>query len=127
MRQGSLSLLLIMSFAMLSVHAEEGTTDPTTERRTELEQRLSENELRREKLSGSLDIAVTDAERAQLASLRQENHRLRMQLQQAQPKAQPQLLNDQQQWFAVGGGVGVLGFLLGVLTTRGRRRRQWLN
>ena len=127
MRQGSLSLLLIASFAMPLVHAEEGTTDPTTERRTELEQRLSENELRREELSGSLDIAVTDAERAQLARLRQENHRLRMQLQQAQPKAQPQLLNDQQQWFAVGGGVGVLGFLLGVLTTRGRRRRQWLN
>ena len=50
-----------------------------------------------------------------------------MQLEQEQAKAQPQLLNDQQQWFAVGGGVGVLGFLLGVLTTRGRRRRQWLN
>ncbi|NKQ11739.1 hypothetical protein [Pseudomonas sp. SST3] len=126
MRQGSLSLLLIASFAMPLVHAEEGTTDPTTERRTELEQRLSENELRREELSGSLGT-VTDAERTQLAQLTQENHRLRMQLQQAQPNAQPQLLNDQQQWFAVGGGVGVLGFLLGVLTTRGRRRRQWLN
>lgn len=126
MRQGSLSLLLIVSFAMPAVHAEEGTTVPTTERRTELEQRLSENQLQREALASSLGT-VTDAERKQLAQLTQENHRLRMQLQQAQPNAQPQLLNDQQQWFAVGGGVGVLGFLLGVLTTRGRRRRQWLN
>ena len=67
--------------------------------------------------------------RDRLVRLRQENKRLRMQLEQEQAKAQPQpqLLNEQQQWFAVGGGVGVLGFLLGVLTTRGRRRRQWLN
>ena len=83
--------------------------------------------MQRESLSTGLDTAIADAERAQLSHLRQENHRLRMQLQQGQPKLQPPLLNDQQQWFAVGGGVGVLGFLLGVLTTRGRRRRQWLN
>jgi hypothetical protein len=126
MRQGSLFLLMTLSFAM-PVHAEEDTTDPAAERQTELEQRLSENGLQREHLNSRLDTAITDAERAQLAQLRRENQRLRMQLQQGQPKVQPQLLNDQQQWFAVGGGVGVLGFLLGVLTTRGRRRRQWLN
>ena len=77
--------------------------------------------------AGPCDIVIANAERAQLAHLRKENHRLRMQLQQGQSTEQPPLLNDQQQWFAVGGGVGVLGFLLGVLTTRGRRRRQWLN
>ncbi|HCJ27928.1 MAG TPA: hypothetical protein DHV63_01160 [Pseudomonas sp.] len=127
MRQGSLFLLFALSFAIPFAHAEQGTTDPTTERQAELEQRLSANEQRREELNDSVGATGTDAERAQLAHLRQENHRLRMQLQQGQPKAQPHLLNDQQQWFAVGGGVGVLGFLLGVLTTRGRRRRQWLN
>jgi len=87
---------------------------------------LIDNQQEREALKEDLSAADT-AGQAQLARLRQENQRLRMQLEQEQIEAQPQLLNDQQQWFAVGGGVGVLGFLLGVLTTRGRRRRQWLN
>ena len=112
---------------MASAQADEDTTAPTLEQLVELTQSLPENEVQRESLSTGLDTAIADAERAQLSHLRQENHRLRMQLQQGQPKLQPPLLNDQQQWFAVGGGVGVLGFLLGVLTTRGRRRRQWLN
>ena len=51
----------------------------------------------------------------------------RMQLQAEQSKVLPALLNEQQQWFAVGGAVGVTSFLLGLLVTRGRRRRQWLN
>ncbi|MCQ4311599.1 hypothetical protein NAV33_06785 [Pseudomonas stutzeri] len=127
MRQGSLSLLLALSLFTPLLHAEEGAADPLTERQAELEQPLIEDERQREELNDNLDTAATDAEQAQLAQLIQENRHLRMQLQQEQSKAQPQLLNDQQQWFAVGGGVGVLGFLLGVLTTRGRRRRQWLN
>lgn len=68
-----------------------------------------------------------DQANAQLTRLRQENQRLRAQLQEEQAKLPPALLTDQQQWFAVGGGVGVLGFLAGVLVSRGRRRRQWLN
>lgn len=127
MRQGSLPLMLALSLAMASAQADEDTTAPTLEQQGELTQSLPENKVQRESLSAGLDTAIADAERAQLSHLRQENHRLRMQLQQGQPKLQPPLLNDQQQWFAVGGGVGVLGFLLGVLTTRGRRRRQWLN
>lgn len=130
MRQGSLSLLFVLSVAMPLANAEEGAIDSSTEQQqVEFEERQSDNALQPEAPNDSLSTAITDAERAQLAHLRQENHRLRMQLQQPQPKAKPQaqLLNDQQQWFAVGGGVGVLGFLLGVLTTRGRRRRQWLN
>ena len=125
MRQGSLSLLLVLSFAAPSMYAEEGATDPLVERQTDLAQPLAEEQ--REEPNVSLDSAAIDAELAQLAHLRQENRRVRMQLQQEEAKVQPQLLNDQQQWFVVGGGVGVLGFLLGVLTARGRRRRQWLN
>lgn len=68
-----------------------------------------------------------DQANAQLTRLRQENQRLRAQLQEEQAKLPPALLTDQQQWFAVGGGVGVSGFLAGVLVSRGRRRRQWLN
>ncbi|MBA1277774.1 MULTISPECIES: hypothetical protein [Pseudomonadaceae] len=124
MRQGLPSLLLALSFAISCVHADEGSPDPTAARQAGLEQRLSENELQRNEPSNG--PGITDAERAQLAQLRRENQQLRLQLQHGQPQ-QKRWLNDQQQWFAVGGGVGVLGFLLGVLTTRGRRRRQWLN
>lgn len=126
MRQGLPSLLLALSFAMSYVHADEGSSDPSAARPAGLEQRLIEDELQRSEPSAGSGMTVTDAERAQLAQLRRENGQLRLQLQQAQPQ-QTRWLNDQQQWFAVGGGVGMLGFLLGVLTTRGRRRRQWLN
>jgi hypothetical protein len=68
-----------------------------------------------------------DTTQALLLRLREENRRLRLQLQTEQAKAMPVLLNDQQQWFAVGGAVGVVSFTLGLLVSRGRRRRQWLN
>mgnify|MGYP001156775173 FL=1 len=129
MRQGPLSLLLVLGLATPLLQAQEAPIDPPAERQVELEHRLSENLQQREVLKENLDAAASAAGQAQLLRLRQENQRLRLQLEQeqAQTQVQPPLLNDQQLWFAVGGGVGVLGFLLGVLTTRGRRRRQWLN
>ena len=127
MRQGPLFLLLTLCLATPLLQAEETPPEPIPERQAELEHRLIENQQQRQALKQNPDAATSTAGQAQLVRLRQENQRLRMQLEQEQAKAQPQLLNDQQQWFAVGGGVGVLGFLLGVLTTRGRRRRQWLN
>ncbi|WP_019341667.1 hypothetical protein [Stutzerimonas stutzeri] len=129
MRQSSLSLLLVLGLVIPSLQAEEAPIEPSAERQVELEHRLSENQQQREATRENLDAATSAAGQAQLLRLRQENQRLRLQLEheQAQTQVQPPLLNDQQQWFAVGGGVGVLGFLLGVLTTRGRRRRQWLN
>ncbi|MCQ4287842.1 hypothetical protein NA647_10410 [Pseudomonas stutzeri] len=126
MRQGLPFLLLALSFAMSYVHADEGSSDPAAARPAGLEQRLPEDDLQRGEASDDSGITFTDAERAQLAQLRRQNQQLRTQLQRVQPQ-QTRWLNDQQQWFAIGGGVGVLGFLLGVLTTRGRRRRQWLN
>lgn len=128
MRQGSLVVLLTLCLTLPFAHAED-STGPTAEQPVapeapSLDQGHPQTDARQAL------TAITEAERAQLSHLRQENHRLRMQLQDrlpTQPQAKPPLLNDQQQWFAVGGGVGVLGYLLGVLTTRGRRRRQWLN
>ena len=127
MRQGSLSLLLTLCLASPLLQAEDETAAPPAERQVQPAQATAEPQ-RAE--PGSRAPAV-NAE-LQLAQLRQENRRLRMQLHEEQAKAQaqtppPQLLTEQQQWFAIGGGVGVLGFLLGVLTTRGSRRRQWLN
>lgn len=129
MRHGPLSLLLVLGLATPLLQAGEAPVEPPAERQVELEHRLNENLQRREALKENLDAAASAADQAQLLTLRQENQRLRLQLEQeqAQVQVQPPLLDDQQQWFAVGGGVGVLGFLLGVLTTRGRRRRQWLN
>lgn len=127
MRQGSLSLLLALCLASPLLHAEEETATPAEPR---LEQAPVENEPQR--AESESDPALR-AEQLQLAQLRQENRRLRLQLHEEQAKmqsqanAQPRLLSEQQQWFAIGGGVGVLGFLLGVLTTRSGRRRQWLN
>ncbi|WP_407296969.1 hypothetical protein [Stutzerimonas zhaodongensis] len=128
MRQGPLFLLFALCLATPQLQAQEAPPTTVSEQQAELEHRLMENQEEREALKANLDAANT-ADQAQLVRLRQENKRLRMQLEQEQAKAQPQpqLFNEQQQWFAVGGGVGVLGFLLGVLTTRGRRRRQWLN
>lgn len=127
MRQGQLSLLFILCFTTPLLQADQTPTEAVPERQAELEQRLSENQDQRDAIKDDIEAVASAAGQAQLARLRQENQRLRVQLEQEQSKAQPQLLNDQQQWFAVGGSVGVLGFLLGVLTTRGRRRRQWLN
>lgn len=129
MRQGLLSLPLVLMLSSPWLQAEDAPLERAPDRQAELENRLSENLQRREVLEEILDVTPSAADQAQLARLRQENQRLRLQLEalQAQAKPEPRLLNDDQQWFALGGGVGVLGFLLGVLTTRGRRRRQWLN
>ncbi len=129
MRQGLLSLPLILMLASPLLQAEGVPLEQVPDRQAELENRLSENLQQRETLKESPEVSASAAGKAQLARLRQENQRLRLQLEelQSRPQPEPQLLNDDQQWFAVGGGVGVLGFLLGVLTTRGRRRRQWLN
>lgn len=129
MRQGLLSLPLVLMLASPLLHAEDALIEQAPDRQAELENRLSENLQQRETLKESPEVTASAAGQAQLARLRQENQRLRLQLEELQSRAEPvpQLLNDDQQWFAVGGGVGVLGFLLGVLTTRGRRRRQWLN
>jgi hypothetical protein len=129
MRLGLLSLPLIVMLASPLLQAEDAPIEQTRDRQAELENRLSDNLQQRETLNEDPEITASAAGQAQLARLRQENQRLRLQLEEFQSLAQTelQLLNDQQQWFAVGGGVGVLGFLLGVLTTRGRRRRQWLN
>ncbi|MCQ4259537.1 hypothetical protein [Stutzerimonas stutzeri] len=129
MRQGLLSLPLVLMLASSSLPAEEAQNEQVPDRQAELENRLSENLQRRETLRDNPEVTASATGQAQLARLRQENQRLRLQLEelQSRPQSAPQLLTDDQQWFAVGGGVGVLGFLLGVLTTRGRRRRQWLN
>ncbi|WP_313087452.1 hypothetical protein [Pseudomonas sp.] len=128
MRRGPLYLSLVLSLALPLAQAEEAAPPAVAPAATSDSNAPLE---RAEPPALAPSNPQADAERAQLAHLRQENARLRNQLQARPPQPQPQqpssLLDEQQRWFAVGGGVGILGYLLGVLTTRGRRRRQWLN
>lgn len=94
----------------------------------QLEQRLAESERLRNELSSQLENGQGQQESAQVTALRQDNQRLKLQLKAALAQQPPRLLNEQQQWFAVGGGVALLAFILGAVA-RGRRksRRDWMN
>ena len=94
----------------------------------QLEQRLAESERLRGELSAQLEGSQAEQENAQLTRLRQDNQRLKLQLKAAQAQQPERFLGDQQQWFAIGGAVAILGFILGMLA-RGKRRsrREWAN
>ncbi len=94
----------------------------------QLEQRLAESERLRGELSAQLEGSQAEQENAQLTRLRQDNQRLKLQLKAAQAQQPQRFLGEQQQWFAVGGAVAILGFILGMLA-RGKRRsrREWAN
>lgn len=94
----------------------------------QLEQRLAESERLRDELSAQLEGSQAEQENAQLTRLRQDNQRLKLQLKAAQAQQPERFLGEQQQWFAVGGAVAILGFILGMLA-RGKRRsrREWAN
>jgi len=125
MRQRPLSLLFALSLLAPALHAQEAPIEPpptVTEPTDSIEFEALEVEAEPQ-LAG----LAGDTTEALLLRLREENRRLRLQLQTEQAKVLPAMLNEQQQWFAVGGAVGVISFTLGLLVTRGRRRRQWLN
>ena len=128
MRHATLSLLVALCLSA-PLHAQEDSA-PAAEPVTPAEQAAPatpEVEQPSAELAERRVASEREQANAQLIRLRQENQRLRAQLQEEQAKQPPALLTDQQQWFAVGGSVGVLGVLAGVLVSRGRRRRQWLN
>lgn len=128
MRHATLSLLVALCLSA-PLHAQDAAP-PAAEPAAPAEQSTSALNEAEQPSAAAIERRVADERdqaKAQVTRLRQENQRLRAQLQEEQAKLPPALLNDQQQWFAVGGGVGVLGFLAGVLVSRGRRRRQWLN
>ncbi|MFS1288152.1 translation initiation factor 2 [Pseudomonas piscis] len=136
MRQGPLCLLLVMLSIGAPALAEEiqegGYSTPLSlsagSQITELQQRLKESERQREELSKQLQSADAERESPQLARLRQENQRLKLQLKEAQANPTPRLLTEQQQWFITGGGVALIALLCGIFASGGhRRRRQWLN
>ncbi|WP_213937139.1 translation initiation factor 2 [Pseudomonas sp. dw_612] len=136
MRKGPLCLMLVTLSIVAPVHGEEaagGNSTPLSlsagSQIAELQQRLKVSEQQREELNKQLQSADAERESAQLARLRQENQRLKLQLKEAQANGPvSRLLTDQQQWFVTGGGVALLALLCGIFASgASRKRRQWLN
>jgi cell shape-determining protein MreC len=93
-----------------------------------LEQRLAESERMRSELASQRDNASSVQGNAQVSRLNQDNQRLKMQLKAAQARQPGQLFSEQQKWFAIGGGVALLAFLLGALARGGsQKRRAWMS
>ena len=135
MRQGLLCLLLIMLSLGTLAHAEDAPSSDNSvplslsagARITDLQQRLGESERLRGELSQALKDADATRESSRLSQLRQENLRLKQQLDKAQSNPGFHLLTDSQQWFVIGGAVALLALLCGIFAGGGRnQRRQWL-
>ncbi|MEX6502126.1 translation initiation factor 2 [Pseudomonas zhanjiangensis] len=140
MRPVLLPWLLAATLLPLHLHAEQ-TPDPgdaallsAHARIDELEQRLATSEQQREELGAELQanaaMLANNGERdsAQLQRLRQENRRLKLQLQKTQAAVPARLISEQQLWFVIGVAATLLGTLLGALLRGNRRtRREWIN
>ncbi|MDP3976629.1 MAG: translation initiation factor 2 [Pseudomonas sp.] len=114
---------------LLSLDLQAEQTPPATAEQAQidaLEQRLATSEQQREALGAKLQASAD--ENAQIQRLRQENQRLKLQLKKTQADAPRPLLDDRQQWFAVGAGAALLGVILGgLLRGKRRSRREWIN
>ncbi|MFZ3185627.1 MAG: hypothetical protein WA173_15960 [Pseudomonas sp.] len=138
MRTASRALVSALAFTVLSVQAEVTTVPVTSVVNAEvaslngqldqLEQRLAESERLRSELASQLESGFADQGNAQLSRLNQDNQRLKLQLKAAQAQQPAKLLSEQQLWFAIGGGVALLAFILGALARGVRKsRRDWMS
>ena len=126
MRSLPLSLLATVMLTCALAQAEEETVQPAPaatavdNQSQVLQQRLEQSEQLRNEQQASNAV--------QLQRLRQENQRLRLQLKESQAQAQPQLLSQEQTWFALGAALSLVSMVCGALL-RGRRksRREWIN
>lgn len=133
MRPGPLLLLLTLCLPTLAVAEQSPPQAPAETTSTQaqidaLQQRLALSEEQREALGAELQSSAGERETVQLQRLRQENQRLKLQLKKVQASAPQPLISEQQLWFAIGAGAGLLGVIIGALLRGGRRsRREWLN
>lgn len=132
MRPGPLFLLLTLCLSA-TAQAEEAPTPPLAEATSvqthidELEQRLALSEEQREALNAQLQGNADERETVQLQRLRQDNQRLKMELKKHQASVPQPLISEQQMWFAIGAGAGLLGVVIGAVLRRSRSRSGWTN
>lgn len=109
-----LSAALLLS---LPLHAEPEPSTPAPA--------LSSSDSHSSELQAQRD--ALSAERARAARLERQRDELQQQLN-ALPVAEPALFNEQQLWYLIGIGSGLLTFLLGRLSAGGRqkKRSEWL-
>lgn len=134
MRPGPRSFLFTLLLLPFVLHAEQtppalsATATAEQAQIDALEQRLATSEQQREALGAELQASGGNSDSALIQRLRQENQRLKLQLKKTQADAPEPLLDDRQQWFAVGAGAALLGVVLGgLLRGKRRSRREWIN
>ncbi len=129
-------LVAVMTMFTTLAQAEESGASPASQpslsapvrQGGDLQQGVQGSELKREELQTQLHDGDAERDSAQLARLRQENQRLKLQLKEALAAEPQRILTEQQQWFVAGGGVALIALLCGFFARGGRKqRRQWLN
>ena len=83
---------------------------------------------KRSELLTQLEGSMVERENAQMARLRQDNQKLKLQVREAQSRQPKSPLNEKQTWFLIGATASLLGVLIGALLRGSRKsRRQWIN
>jgi hypothetical protein len=130
MRHYFLTLLLIAS---TGAHAEEAQPPAIIAAADDaqieaLQRQLADSEQKRSELAAQLEGSMAERENAQMARLRQDNQKLKLQLRETQSRQPKSPLNEKQTWFLVGAAASLLGVLIGALLRGSRKsRRQWIN
>ncbi len=132
MRHYVLTLLLV---AGTVAHAEEtqppavATAPVANDAQIEaLQRQLADSEQKRSELLTQLEGSMVERENAQMARLRQDNQKLKLQVREAQSRQPKSPLNEKQTWFLIGATASLLGVLIGALLRGSRKsRRQWIN
>lgn len=93
-----------------------------------LQRQLADSEQKRSELLTQLEGSMVERENAQMARLRQDNQKLKLQVREAQSRQPKSPLNEKQTWFLIGAAAALLGVLTGALLRGSRKsRRQWIN
>ena len=132
MRHYVLTLLLV---AGTGAHAEEtqlpavAAAPVANDAQSEaLQRQLADSEQKRSELLTQLEGSMVERENAQMARLRQDNQKLKLQVREAQSRQPKSPLNEKQTWFLIGATASLLGVLIGALLRGSRKsRRQWIN